>query len=32
LFRRCSFQDLLEPPEPSPKYMSNYPQLTLALA
>jgi hypothetical protein len=32
LFRRCSFQDLLEPPEPLPKYMCDYPQLTLALA
>lgn len=32
LFRRCSFQELLEPPEPLPKYMSDYPQLTLTLA
>ncbi len=32
LFRRCSFQELLEPPEPLPKYMSDCPQLTLALA
>jgi len=32
LFRRCSFQELLEPPEPLPKYMSDYPELTLALA
>ena len=32
LFRRCSVQELLEPPEPLPKYMRYYPQLTLTLA
>jgi len=29
---RCSFQELLEPPKPSPKNMNNYRRLTLALA